>query len=67
MTRTKRHKAFISCHHGLDEEWKERFARMMGDRIIDKSIYAREIVDANSPTADTLRHIREEYISENDG
>ena len=64
MSRTKRHKAFISYHHGQDEEWKARFVRMMGDRIIDKSIYVGEIVDTNSPTADTLRRIREEYISE---
>ena len=64
MSRTKRHKAFISYHHGLDQEWKARFVRMIGDRIIDKSIYVGEIVDTNSQTADTLRRIREEYISE---
>ena len=55
---------FISYHHEVDEEWKTRFVRMMGDRIVDKSIYVGEIVDTNSPTPDTLRHIREEYISE---
>ena len=55
---------FISYHHEVDEVWKTRFVRMMGDRIVDKSIYVGEIVDTNSPTADTLRHIREEYISE---
>ena len=64
MSRTKRHKVFISYHHDLDEDWKSRFVRMMGDRIVDKSIYVGEIVDTNYPTADTLRHIREEYISE---
>jgi hypothetical protein len=64
MSRTKRHKAFISYHHGLDEGWKDRFVWKMGDRIIDKSIYVGEIVDTTSPTADTLRRIREEYISE---
>ena len=64
MSRTKRHKVFISYHHDLDEDWKSRFVRMMGDRIIDKSIYLGEIVDTNYPTADTLRHIREGYISE---
>ena len=64
MSRTKRHKVFISYHHDLDEEWKARFVRMMGNRIIDKSIYVGEIVDTNSPTADTLRQIREEYMSE---
>ena len=61
---TKRHKVFISYHHGLDEEWKARFVRMMGDRIIDKSVDVGDIVDTNSPTADTLRHIREQYIAE---
>lgn len=64
MPRTKRHKVFISYHHEVDEEWKARFVGMMGDRIVDKSIYVGEIVDTSAPTTDTLRHIREEYISE---
>ena len=55
---------FISYHHEADEEWKTRFVRIMGDLIVDKSINGGEIVDTNSPTADTLCHIREEYISE---
>ena len=64
MPKTRRHKVFISYHHGLDEEWKTRFIRMMGNRIIDKSICVGDIVDTNFPTADTLRQIREHYISE---
>ena len=64
MPQTKRDKVFISYHHELDEEWKARFVRTMGDRIVDKSIYVGEIVDTNTPTADTLRQIREGNISE---
>jgi hypothetical protein len=64
MARTKRHKVFVSYHHEVDDEWKTRFVRMMGDRIIDKSVHVGDIVDTNFPTADTLRHIREQYISE---
>ena len=51
MPKTRRHKVFISYHHGLDEEWKTRFIRMMGNQIIDKSIYVGDIVDTNFPTA----------------
>ena len=64
MPRIKRHKVFASYHHEVDEEWKPHFVRMVDDRIVDKLIYVGEIVDTNSPTADTLCHIREEYISE---
>ena len=64
MPKTKRHKVFVSYHHELDEEWKTRFVRMMGNRIIDHSVYVGEIVDTNFPTADTLRQIQEQYISE---
>ena len=32
--------------------------------MVDNSIHVGEIVETNSPTAYTLRHIREEYMSE---
>ena len=37
---------------------------MMGPRIVDWSVKVGDIVDTNFPTADTLRRIREERISE---
>ena len=63
MAQTKRHKVFISYYHD-DEEWKDRFVQMMGNRIVDKSVNVGGIVDTNVPTEDTLRRIREEHISE---
>ena len=64
MPQTKRHKVFISYYHQDDQEWKNRFLRMMGDRIVDKSVDIGDIVDISAPTADTLRQIREDHISE---
>jgi hypothetical protein len=69
MAQTKRHKVFVSYHHDGDGEWKDRFVRMMGNRVVgnrvvDSSIYVGDIVDTNFPTVDTLRRIREEHMSE---
>ena len=64
MAQTKRRKVFVSYHHERDEEWKDRFVRMMGDRMVDQSIDVGDIVDTNFPTEDTLRRIREEFISQ---
>ncbi len=64
MPQTKRHKVFISYYHEDDQEWKDRFVRMMGDRIVDRSVNVGNIVDNSLPTEDTLRRIREEHISE---
>ena len=64
MPQTKRHKVFISYYHDQDQEWKGRFTEMMGDRIVDWSVNVGDIADTDFPTADTLRRIREEHISE---
>lgn len=64
MPKTKRHKVFISYYHQDDQEWKNRFLQMMGDRIVDKSVDIGDIIDAGSPVPDTLRQIREDHISE---
>ena len=64
MARTKRHKVFISYYHEDDQEWKERFVRMMGDKIVDRSVNIADIVGDSPPAEDTLRRIRENYISD---
>lgn len=64
MPQTKRHKVFISYYHQDDQEWKNRFLTMMGDRIVDRSVDIGDIIDVSAPTADTLRQIRERHISE---
>ena len=60
----KRHNVFISYHHAQDQKYKDRFLRMMGNNIIDKSVDLGGIIDQNQPTEATLQHIREEYISQ---
>lgn len=64
MPKTKRHKLFISYYHQDDQELKNQFLQMMGDRIVDKSVNIGDIIDISDPTADTLRQIREEHIAE---
>ena len=64
MPQTKRHKVFISYFHDDDQEWKDRFIRMMGDRIVDMSVNIGDIADNSPPTEDTLRRIREQHLSQ---
>ena len=64
MPQTKRHKVFISYFHEDDQEWKDRFIRMMGDHIVDKSVNIGDIADNRPPTEETLRQIGEEHISD---
>lgn len=64
MAQTKRHNVFVSYHHA-DQTHKEKFVRMMGNRIIDKSVstdYER-IYGSDPPTEPTLQSIREDYIA----
>ena len=64
MSPTKRHKVFISYFHDDDQDWKDRFVRIMGDRIVDHSVNFGDIIDTNFPTEDTLRQIREYHIAQ---
>ena len=63
MPRTQRHNIFISYYHKRDQEFKNRFVRMMGPNIIDKSVNLGSINDTNLPTEATLQRIREDYIA----
>lgn len=60
--RTKpRRKVFVSFHE-KDIKYKEKFVRMMGNRIIDKSVNTRDIPDANLRTPRVRQIIRDNYI-----
>ena len=59
-----RHNVFISYYHEQDQRFKERFVRMMGDNIVDKSVNIGEIDGTNPPTEATLQRIREDYIAQ---
>ena len=64
MPQTKRHKVFISYYHEDNQEWTDRFKRIMVDKIVDWSVDIGDIADNSPSTADTLRRIREEHISQ---
>ena len=64
MAKTTRHNVFISYYHEEDQEYKDRFVRMMGDNLIDKSVNIGNIADTNLPTETTLQQIRERYIAQ---
>ncbi len=60
----KRHNVFISYYHQEDQEYKDRFVRMMGDKIVDKSVYLGDVIDQNTPSQAVLQRIRENHIAQ---
>ena len=64
MARRRRHNVFVSYYHDQEERDKERFVRMMGDNIIDRSVNIGDILGPNPPTEATLQRIREEFIAQ---
>ncbi len=61
MSKIPRHKVFISFHE-QDIEYKEDFVRMMGKRIVDRSVDTGNINDTGLKTATVRQKIRDEYI-----
>ena len=59
--KTPRHKVFISFHE-KDIEYKERFVRMMGKRIVDRSVDTGNIDDTGLKTTTIRQKIRDGYI-----
>ena len=45
-----RHNIFLSYYHEQDQNYKNRFVRMMGDNIVDKSVDLGDIIDNNLPS-----------------
>ena len=52
-----RHNVFLSYYHEQDQKFKDRFVRMMGDNIVDKSVDLGDIIDNNLPTEAVLQRI----------
>ena len=63
VTKTLTHKIFVSFHE-QDIRYKEAFVRMMGDRIVDKSVDTGNIDDTGLKTATVRQKIRDEYIKD---
>ena len=61
MAKNPGHKVFISFHE-QDIDYKETFVRMMGKRIIDRSVDTGNINDTNLKTTTVRQKIRDEYI-----
>ena len=59
--RIPRHKVFISFYEE-DIKYKEPFVRMMGKRMVDRSVDTGDIVDAGLKTPTIRQKIRDEYI-----
>ena len=59
--RKTRRKVFVSFHED-DIAYKEKFVRMMGNRIIDKSVNTRDIDDRGLTTERVRQIIRDDYI-----
>ncbi len=59
--KTLRHKVFVSFHE-QDIKYKEEFVRMMGKRIVDRSVDTGNIDDTGLKTTTVRQKIRDEYI-----
>ena len=64
MARSRRRKVFVSYHHQEDQEYKNRFVRVMNDYIVDKAVDTGDIVDRDLPVDEIRRRIRDEYIAD---
>ena len=64
MARSRRRKVFVSYHHEEDQEYKERFVRMMRGHIEDRSVSAGDILDQGLPVDEIRSRIRDEYIAD---
>lgn len=59
---TKTHKVFVSFHEA-DSRYKDKFAKFMGDDIVDKSVGDGDIV--TDLKVETIRtKIRDEFIAD---
>lgn len=59
--KTPKHKVFISFHE-KDIQYKKAFVRMMGQRIVDRSVDTGNIDDTGLKPATVRQTIRDEYI-----
>lgn len=64
MPRRQRHRVFVSYHHEIDQEYKDRFVQMMADHIVDLSVKTGDIVTRGLPVDEVRRRIRDEYIAD---
>lgn len=64
MPRQPRRKVFVSYHHQEDQDYKDRFVRMMTNHIVDKSVRTGDIIDQGLPVDEVRRRIRDEYIAD---
>ena len=61
MNAVRRHRVFISFHHG-DQLWKDKFVAQIGPNIIDESVGDGDIDDARLSTETVRQRIRERFI-----
>ena len=61
MNDIPKHKVFVSYHHE-DQDYKDRFARMMEGYIVDRSVGDGDIDDRNIRTETIRQRIRDDFI-----
>ena len=64
MARSRRRRVFISYHHQEDQKYKDRFVKLMGDHVVDRSVSTGDIVDQDLPVDEIRRRIRDDYIAD---
>lgn len=64
VTQVPRHKVFTSFHND-DMAYKDKFVRMLGGDIVDKSVNVDDIDDSTPIKVETIRRkIRDDYIAD---
>ena len=63
MAQIKRHKVFIS-YHVDDQKYKDRFAQMLKNDIVNKSVKDDDIDDTNIKVETIRQKIRDDYIAD---
>ncbi len=58
-----RHKVFVSFHHD-DDRYRDIFAKIMEDNLVDKAVRDGDINDSNMKTGTIRQKIRDEFISD---
>ena len=64
MTRTRKHKVFISYYHEDDQEYKDRLVQALESKAIDKSVSQGDIHDEGLHLDEIRRRIRDNHIAD---
>ena len=63
VSKTPRHKVFVSYHHARDQKYADMLRAALADDMVDKSVHERDI-DDRIKTATIRQKIRDDFIAD---